>query len=446
MTRAFPPGFLWGTATAAHQVEGHNIHCETWAEEWAEGSPYADRSGEAVDHYRRFRDDIALMASLGLGSYRFSIEWARIEPREGEFDDAALAHYAEVVQACVAHGLEPVVTLHHFTSPQWLMPLGGWRGARTPALFARYVERVMPALGPAVRRVVTLNECNIGVLLQGMFSKLGFVPPVGVDVQSWQAPAWREQAARACGTDASTYCSFQMAGDDAGVATIAAAHRAARDVIRRVAPSVQVGLSLALSQVQVLPGGEAHAQDAWHRNFRQWLPVMAGDDFFGLQNYTREIYGPEGQVPPPEGTELTGMRYEFAPEAVGQVARAVAQELALPILVTENGYCGDDDARRIAFIDRALAGLHQAIVDGVPLIGYTYWTAFDNFEWVFGYAKRFGLIDVDRRTQQRLPKPSAQHFGTIARANALPAGAQVQPQPGLSRPLAAAGVQDVAAC
>ncbi len=437
MTRSFPADFLWGTATSAHQTEGDNTNADFWVEEHVEGSPYVERSGDAIDHFRRYRDDIALLAGLGLKSYRFSIEWARVEPREGEFSEQALAHYRDVVDTCLAHGLEPFVTLHHFSSPRWLMGLGGWHGERTPALFARYVEAVMRRMDGRVRRVVTLNECNIGVLLRSLFQKLAFVPPVGVDVASWKAPGWRTAAAAECGTTLERYCNFKMAGDEKGVATIAAAHRAAREAIRRVAPGVQVGLSLALSQVQALPGGEANAAQAWYGNFQQWLPVIAGDDFFGLQNYTREIYGPAGQSAPPAEAERTQMGYEFAPESLGAVARAVARETALPILVTENGIATDDDARRVAFIDRALAGLHAAIDDGVPVIGYTYWSAFDNFEWVFGYAKRFGLVAVDRATQQRLVKPSAHHYAAIVQANAVPEGAEAQPQPGPARALPA---------
>ncbi|MEN9893945.1 MAG: hypothetical protein RLY78_4240 [Pseudomonadota bacterium] len=427
MTRTFPPQFLWGVATAAHQVEGHNRNSDTWAEELAEGSPYAEPSGASIEHYARYAEDIALIASLGFNTYRFSVEWARIEPEEGRFDADALAHYRAMAECCRAHGMEPVVTLHHFTSPQWLMGLGGWKSERTPELFARYVEQVMGAIGPWVRRVVTLNECNIGVLLHGMFADMGLVPPVGVDVRSWRAPAWREQAARACGTDVARYCSFQMAGDARGVATIGAAHRAARAVIRRVAPHVQVGLSLALSLVQYEEGGEQMAAESWHGNFRQWLPFIDGDDFFGLQNYTRFLYGPRGQLPLPAGSELTGAGYEYAPAALGLVLRQVRRELALPVLITENGYCGEDDARRIQFLDGALAGVHAAMADGVPVLGYTCWTAFDNFEWVFGYAMRFGLIAVDRATQQRSPKPSAHHLGGIARSGRLPAGACPDP-------------------
>jgi beta-glucosidase/6-phospho-beta-glucosidase/beta-galactosidase/imidazolonepropionase-like amidohydrolase len=434
--RTFPTGFTWAAATAAHQVEGNNSNCETWAEEHAAGSPYVDKSGDAIDHYNRYAEDIALVASLGLKAYRFSVEWARVEPVEGTFDAAALAHYRSVVDSCVKHGLEPLVTLHHFTSPKWLMALGGWKGARTPELFARYVEQVMPALGPAVKRVVTMNECNIGVLLQSMFAQMEFVPPIGVDIKSWRAPAWRNAAAKACGTDAATYCAFQMAGDAQGVATISAAHRAARAVIRRVAPNVKVALSLALSAINVLPGGEQSGARSWWGNFRQWLPVIEGDDYFALQNYTREIHGPEGQVPPPAGTEFTNAGYEYAPAALAAVARRVAHDLKLPILITENGYCGDDDTRRVAFISETLAGLHAAMADGVPIVGYTYWSAFDNFEWVFGYAKRFGIIGVERSTQQRIVKPSAQHLASIARNNALPETAQRPSFPGPAQELA----------
>lgn len=423
MTLRFPTGFTWGAAAAAHQIEGQNTNSDCWLEENVPGSPYVDKSGDAVDHFHRYREDIATLAGLGLGSYRLSIEWARVEPREGSFSDEALAHYSDVLQCCLDHGLEPLVTLHHFSSPQWLLGQGGWHGQRTPALFARYVERVMTMLAGRVKRVVTLNECNIGVLLRSLFEQIGMVPPIGIDVEAWKAPAWREAAAKAVGTDALSYCNFQMAGDERGVATIQAAHVAAREVIRRVAPGVQTGLALALSHVQYVPGCEQVAAQAWHANFRQWLPVMAGDDFFALQNYTRFIYGPAGVISP-AGAEVTQAGYEYAPDALAAVVRAVAAECTLPILVTENGMATDDDTRRIGFIDRALAGLHGCIADGIDVRGYWYWSFIDNFEWVFGFGIHFGLIAVDRSTQTRHLKPSAQHYGRIARTNALPAEAR----------------------
>jgi len=436
MTRTFPQGFTWGAAAAAHQVEGHNSNSDCWLEENVPGSPYVDKSGDAVDHFNRYRDDIAMMASLGLGSYRFSVEWARVEPSEGEFSQAALDHYRDMAQCCLDNGLEPLVTLHHFSSPQWLMGLGGWHSPRTPELFARYVERVMGALGPRVKRVITLNECNIGVLLRSMFEQIGMVPPIGIDVDAWRAPAWREAAAQAVGTDALSYCNFQMAGDPEGVAVIQAAHRAAREVIRRVAPGVQLGLALALSAVQYLPGGEQQAAKAWHDNFRQFLPAMGGDDFFALQNYTRFVYGPEGQISVPD-VETTQAGYEYAPEALGTVVRAVAAETSLPILITENGMATDDDSRRIHFIDRALAGLHSCVQDGIDVRGYWYWSILDNFEWVFGFAIHFGLVAVDRSTQTRHIKASARHLGQIARTGTLPPTAEPGRLPGDYRDMSA---------
>jgi beta-glucosidase/6-phospho-beta-glucosidase/beta-galactosidase/imidazolonepropionase-like amidohydrolase len=429
MSKTFPNGFIWGAAAAAHQVEGHNSNSDCWLEENVPGSPYVDKSGDSVDQYHRYREDIALMAGLGLGSYRLSVEWARIEPSEGVFSDAELAHYSDVVQCCLDHGLEPLVTLHHFSSPQWLLGLGGWHGERTPALFARYTERVMAMLGGRVKRIITLNECNIGVLLRSIFEQIGMVPPVGIDVKAWRAPEWREAAAKAVGTDAASYCNFQMAGDELGMATIEAAHLAARAVIRRVAPGVQVGLALALSHVQYVPGGEQQAAKAWHGNFRRWLPVMADDDFLGLHNYTRFIYNAEGPFSPP-GAEMTQAGYEYTPDSLAAVVRAVAAECQLPIYVTENGLAGDDDTRRIAFVDRALAGLHACIADGVDVRGYWYWSILDNFEWVFGFGIHFGLVAVDRRTQTRHPKPSAHHYGAIARSSTLPAGAEAGRLPG----------------
>ena len=138
---AFPDGFVWGSATSGYQTEGPNHHADIWAEESAANSPYTDPSGQAIEHYARFESDIALLASLGLKAYRFSVEWSRVEPREGEFDEGELAHYRAVAEACHAHGLVPMMTLHHFVSPKWLMALGGWKGTRTPALFGRYADR-----------------------------------------------------------------------------------------------------------------------------------------------------------------------------------------------------------------------------------------------------------------------------------------------------------------
>lgn len=413
----FPYHFIWGAATAAHQVEGNNINSDAWVEEHAEGSPYAEPSGDAIDHYHRYREDIALLASLGLKAYRFSIEWARIEPEPGVYSLAAIAHYGDMLKACYDHGLVPLVTLHHFTSPRWLIGMGGWSNEETPMRFAQYCETVFEHLGDLIPYAMTINEINLPVSLKELFGNLGHTPPVGVDAKAWTAPKWREEAASKCGTTADNYWPFFSAYGERELRILMEAHRKARKVIKRVSPAAKVGLTMALPNVQAAPGGEEQAAKAWTGYFRQFLPAIREDDFLGLQNYTREIYGPEGQLPLGADAETTQMGYEYYPEGLAGSIRKVAEELPVPIIVTENGVAADDDGRRVEFIGRALKGLHACLEDGIDIQGYLYWSAFDNFEWYFGYAKRFGIIGVNRKTMKRTVKDSARFLGTIARNN-----------------------------
>lgn len=435
MQRSFPADFLWGTATSAHQVEGNNSNADLWLEEQLPGSPFVEPSGLALDHWNRYKTDIELLAQLGLKSYRFSIEWARVEPNPGEWSESALDHYRDVCDECIKHGLEPVITLHHFTSPQWLMRFGGWRGDETPTLFARYVEQVMRRIGDRVRYVVTMNECNIAAVLQDYVQQL-IVKGDRDAIDRISKNDWKKAAAERCGiADESLYCSFIGAVDAKGVATVQAAHRAARAVIRQIAPHVKVGFSLSLQHAQARPGAEQFAIDAWQRKFRQWLPLIADDDFVSTQTYTRTVYDLGGKYHVPAGTTQTQMKFEFAPEALAGVLRTIASETDKPILISENGAAVADDAERVAFIGRALAGVHQCIAEGIKVLGYFYWSAFDNFEWYFGFKMQFGLIAVDRSTMERKPKPSASYYGSICRSGALPDDVKVEPQPDGGREL-----------
>ncbi|MBB3113732.1 beta-glucosidase [Paenibacillus phyllosphaerae] len=419
MTFAFPQNFIIGSATAAYQVEGNNTNSDFWAEEQAEGSPYADKSGDAIDHYRLYREDIALMASLGLKAYRFSIEWARVEPAPGQYSKSELAHYRDVLLACYEYGLTPVVALHHFSSPQWLMRFGGWGGEETPARFAKYCEAVFQELGDLIPYVLTFNEVNLPVMLRETFSNIGLIPPVGIDAAAWSAPKWRESAAALCGTTVDRYVTFHMISDEQKIALLMEAHRLARQTIKRLRPDTQVGLSMALSDVQSVPGGEEVAAHKWQMYFEQYIPMLEGDDFFGLQNYTREVYGPEGRVAPAADAELTQMRYEYYPEALGEVIRKVSKAIQLPIFITEHGVATDDDERRVEFIRRGLAGVQACLEEGIDVRGYLHWTTFDNFEWNAGYSMRFGLIAVDRSTQERQAKESARYLGRIAESKTI---------------------------
>ena len=193
------------------------------------------------------------------------------------------------------------------------------------------------------------------------------------------------------------------------------AHKAARAVIREVCPGVKVGLTLSLHDIQALPGGEEEAAKVWEEEFTHYLPAIEGDDFLGVQNYTRARYDQNGSMTAPEGAELTQMDYEFYPEALEHVLRRVAEDFHGDLIVTENGIATDDDTRRVAFIQRALAGVQNCLADGLPVKGYFYWSLLDNFEWQKGFAMQFGLIAVDRaHGQTRAPKPSLVFLGRYA--------------------------------
>ena len=194
------------------------------------------------------------------------------------------------------------------------------------------------------------------------------------------------------------------------------AHQAAKKVMKAVKPELQIGLSLSLHDIQAASGGEKNAQHEWKEEFSHYVPYILDDDFFGLQNYTRSIIGVDGIQPVPQGAETTQMDYEFYPEALEHVIRRVSKEFGankkeMPIMVTENGIATEDDARRVAFIDRATDGIASCIQSGIPVIGYMYWSLMDNFEWQKGFSMKFGLMEVDRATQERTPKPSLEFLG-----------------------------------
>lgn len=415
----FLPHFLWGSATAAYQVEGNNSNSDFWAEEHAEGSPYKDKSGDAINHYRLYREDIVLMASLGLKAYRFSIEWSRIEPEPGVFSHSAIEHYRGVLETCHQSGITPIVAMHHFSSPKWLMRLGGWASPEIPDRFARYCEFVFRELGHLIPYALTMNEVNLPVMLRDIFSRIGFIPPVGIEREAWSAPKWRESAAELCGTTIDKYFTFHMISDEESIKLLKETHQKARKAIKQMSPNTKVGLSMALSDIQSIQGGEELAEEKWHSYFEQYLPAIEEDDFFGLQNYTREVYGPGGQLKPAEGAELTQMGYEYYPEALGNVIRKVAKCLPIPIIITEHGVATENDERRVEFIRRGLEGVQACLEEGIDIKGYFHWSTFDNFEWQSGYALTFGLIGVDRSTQERQVKDSARYLGRIAQTSSL---------------------------
>jgi len=419
----FPEYFLWGASTAAHQVEGNNIHSDFWLMENLKGSMFKERSGDAVAHYRLYREDIALMAKLGLNAYRFSIEWARIEPEEDVFDETAIEHYRDVLNTCNEYNITPIVTLHHFTSPVWLIRLGGWESEETPTRFARYCTKVMSELGEHIPYVCTINEANIAIGIAKVINRRQSEGTAQVGINTDMAARmemYYQEVSKAFGLPPKEIHSFLGPRSEYGMDIIFKAHVEARNSIRQVSPRTQIGITMSLYDIQSIPGGEEHAAHALHEEFLQFRPYLVDDDFFGLQNYTRSVYGPDGMLPIPDGAEKTQMGNEFYPQGLESVIRCISTHLDKPIIITENGVSTDHDERRVAFLDRALKGVHACIDDGIPVKGYMHWSLLDNFEWQLGFSKCFGLIAVDRSTQQRHPKQSAFHYGKIATTNELP--------------------------
>lgn len=425
--KRFAENFLLGAATAAHQVEGDNRNSDCWAQEQMPHSSYAEPSLDAVDHYHRYAEDIRLMAQAGLNAYRFSIEWARIEPEEGCFEEREVEHYRQVIACCKANGLEPVVTLHHFSSPAWLIAKGGWEAEATPADFARYVRYVMERLGGELHWVCTINEANMGVqvaaiakrYMQQMMAQAAKAKnadgsvQMGMNLEKMMAARKKAAAENKAVFGVENPQCFTSPRTPRGDELVVEAHKAARAVIRELCPQCKVGLTLSLHDIQALPGGEEPAQKDWDDEFTHYLPVIAGDDFLGVQNYTRSRYDASGSLPAPEGAELTQMNYEFYPEALEHVLRRVAKEFHGDLVVTENGIATADDTRRVEFLDRAIAGVRRCLDDGLPVKGYFCWSLLDNFEWQKGYAMQFGLVAVDRTTQTRTPKPSLAFLGSL---------------------------------
>jgi beta-glucosidase len=407
----FPQGFLWGTATAAHQVEGNNLNSDFWVLEHLPNTVFVEPSGDAIDHYHRYPDDIALLADLGFNSYRFSVEWARVEPEEGRFSTAVLDHYKRMLETCHAHRLKPMVTFHHFTSPRWLISRGGWLNPDTARNFADYCARATHHFGDLIDAVCTINEVNVPTMVQQMWLSRNDDP----DRQA----AMVQMMAHALNTSPDRFGPFWFAGSDQGRDVIIAAHQQAVAAINAERNDLPVGLTIAMQDMQAVDGGEA-VRDAARRALQDlFLDATRNDDFVGVQTYSRTRFGPQGPLGPQEGVEVTQMGYEFWPEALEQTICYAAARTELPVIVTENGIGTDDDTKRIEYYRRALNGLVNCLRDDLDVRGYFAWSAFDNFEWMLGYAKTFGIIAVNRETQERIVKPSARYLGRIARDNAF---------------------------
>lgn len=397
----FPKGFLWGAATAAHQVEGNNTGNDWWRAEHQRRLPYI--SGDACDSWNRWRDDVALLADLGLNAYRFSIEWARVEPEPGRYDAHAIGRYREMIETLQAAGIEPLVTLHHFTNPQWLADTSGWHTPDVVDRFAAYAGRMGRELRGLVTWWVTINE-------PGMVAMKAYLDG------SW--PPFRR---------------LDVPGYARMLRHVAQGHAAARRALKASNGAAQVSMAFPIWPME--PMRAWNPVDCVSAAFLDWfwqgviLRRSARDlDWVGVNYYTRILIGwppRSSAVADPHGGsgEISDFGWELYPDGLYAVLKRVGR-LKKPVIITENGISDADDDQRPRYVVDHLSVAHRAIRDGVvDLRGYVHWSLMDNFEWAEGYTQRFGLaaVDFDDPAKTRTPRPSARVYGEIARANTLSA-------------------------
>ena len=406
----FPSGFLWGASTSSHQVEGNNC-LNDWSEYERRGLvPHA--SGEACRQYELFERDFDLARSWGHNAHRLSLEWSRFEPAEGEWRDEAVTHYQAVLRALRERGLEPVVTLHHFTNPAWFTRRGGWTRNDSPELFGRYVERVSRDLGDRITYWLTINEPTVYVM-QGFVA--GEWPPC-------MKGAWLHAARALMNLARGHVAAYRMLHKTRGNALVGFAHSA--PVIQACDPGRRSDRTVAALRDFIL-----------NRLFFRLIGAHPGRvsatplDFIGVNYYTRNIVRRSGfgigslvgRLCPMEHHDhgpVSAMGWEMYPEGFLATLERFST-YGLPLLVTENGIATRDEALRREFLLRHITAAGEAVQRGVSLIGYLYWSLIDNFEWAFGTAPRFGLASVDYDTQARCARPCVDDFTRICRENSI---------------------------
>lgn len=398
------PDFLWGTATSSHQVEGNNTNNDWWA--WERQGRTKESSGQATRHYELFDRDFKLAGELNHNAHRFSIEWSRIEPQENVFDNREIEHYREVIRSLRKYHLEPIVTLHHFTCPQWFSRQNGWLNCRAAFWFNRYVGKIVQVLGGDVHFWVTINEPMV-VAYQGYLS--GRWPPGEKSFKkTWQV-----------------------------VRTFTNAHCLAYETIhalyqqnRWLTPAISVAQSLIPFKVcPQSPNLFCHAAVFLrHRLFNLYFleRIKSHLDYIGANYYFQEIisndrclgYGLGGgkcnKVHGHVG-RVNSLFWDSYPEGLFEVL-CWLRKFKKPILITENGTCEENDQWRWQFIEEHLTQLKRALAQRIPVIGYLYWSLLDNFEWQEGFGPRFGLVEVDYQSFSRTPRASAYKLAEMIKA------------------------------
>lgn len=401
----FPQGFLWGAATSAYQVEGNNVNADWWPWEKEAGK---ENSGQACRHYEFYEQDFDLAQSLDHNAHRLSIEWSRIEPQEGKFSHEALRHYIEVIVALRKRRIEPIVTLHHFTNPLWFAKMGGWTDRKSIGCFLRYCDFMARSLAPHVRYWITLNEPTVYLSHAYVFG------------------AWPPQER-----------SYLRAWDVAD--NLVAAHIKAYGLIHKIYEELNFpkpSVSVAQYTQAFVPCTQALRDRFACRIRDKWFNFWVLDrifrrsalDFIGLNYYSRQLveldkWGVTNVLMDVcknnhHPVKKNSLGWDIYPEGLYEMLLK-CKKYNLPVIITENGICTDDDDQRWEYIHSHLKEIARAMEAGVRVSGYLYWSLIDNFEWDKGFRPKFGLIDVDYSTYKRTVRQSAKKFALVCKSGVL---------------------------
>ena len=406
MASVFPRNFKWGAATASYQVEG-SIENNDWAEAAREGR--VPICGIAADHYHRYEEDFDIAQSLGHNAHRFSIEWARIEPEEGVFDEQAIEHYQKVLQALHERGLEPFVTLWHFTLPLWLSRKGGFENKESAHLFARYVGKVVSAFGEQCTFYSTMNEPNV-------FATHGYL--YGAWPPFKRLRIGFKQVGKEDGSSERTNATARFRHLFSYIRVmrnLVDAHNQAYTVIKKIQPAAQVSV---VKHVHIFDANEQWSNQIkariaqYFQTDRFMKRVIKYSDMIAVNYYRSTRFGESRNF------LFTDMGWKVLPSAIYDVL-IYLRRYKKPIFIAEAGIADADDDLRPHYIMVQVKAVERALQDGVDVRGHMYWSLLDNYEWALGFEKRFGLVEIDYETLERKIRPSAYVYKDIIEQNGV---------------------------
>lgn len=408
MSFKFPQNFFWGAATSAHQVEGFNIHNDWW--EWERKVPLKETSGAACRHYELYKEDFDLALQLGHNAHRLSIEWSRIEPKKNCYSSSEISHYKDVIRALRERGIEPVVTLHHFTNPLWFSELGGWLNRNSWEYFSRYVEKIVSALCEDVRFWITINEPMVYVYHAYL---AGFWPP--------NEKSFRKAAIVTRNLIISHEKAYRQ------IHGIYRKNNISHSPLVSIAKNMQAFLGCTPGLKNILA---VYLRNKYFNyKFIDELVKRNVLDFIGVNYYSRSLVDIKGwnwkdfllQICSDKdhcSLKKNSLGWEIYPQGLSDLLLGL-KKYKLGVFILENGICTSDDALRWEFIHRHLTSISTALKSGVNVMGYLYWSLLDNYEWDKGFGPRFGLIEVDYSNFKRTVRESARKYSHICKTGFL---------------------------